>query len=700
MMMFERRTFERELADLQVGSREYETRLAATEPYYPAAEPLFSDKLRRRFDGLLDDIAVQKAVVFNTANHPTKSEIDLDTLRVRLENYIDRATLVKQLPANVDAPVLLAQLVNQFQRKCFREPGFQTGKLDEQTLDALGFIRHRGKNLNKADADGSKEALKSIKKAWDPSRVADLPADLTKDNWFSFMVDAPFLGLTTRKGEGVHVELMRRLRLAQRYLMTLFPDLSPVELGDKLLWDPVDGPATTGAADDQFGNRHRGNRRGKVKTPMHYSGMAIDLGYRSNPWINTATFAEISGRAAAAAGGVSGKKLDARALDKLSSKTTGEIWDELAKWNGWLKQYLAGTGSRVTKDIKALHEKGRFLWGRKPQNGFLSLQRDLVIALRDHACLAWGACDFGKSASGDVMHFDCRVNGMGRAYLIERNKVADKAGHLPPERVCDDLLGHPTIDLEWKAAKLKSGSGALYRLDSKASNSTVGVYIPSAAAAVDPLTVLVYLHGDLGSCSDGGSDALSMMQSATFPLTDLVDASRKAVVLVAPNMKWKKKQGSHRLGSPAAVNQLIDEVLGGLAGSGWSSAPSIGRLILAGHSHAFAMWNGLPSTLSDGEWSKGAMAALTDIWMFDSTYANTEKKVNARCQDWFGFAKAKPSVCLQIFYRKKTSTAALAECIEKKAAKLTNVNVTGFNRRTLEHCPLPADRLPDLLRAI
>lgn len=47
-----------------------------------------------------------------------------------------------------------------------------------------------------------------------------------------------------------------------------------------------------------------------------------------------------------------------------------------------------------------------------PAGGFLSMDKALVVALTD-AGLAWGAIDFG-GASGDVMHFDCRLTTLGR----------------------------------------------------------------------------------------------------------------------------------------------------------------------------------------------------------------------------------------------------------------------------------------------
>jgi len=43
---------------------------------------------------------------------------------------------------------------------------------------------------------------------------------------------------------------------------------------------------------------------------------------------------------------------------------------------------------------------------RRPELGFVSLPREVVVALTQEG-LVWGAIDFGGE-SGDVMHFDCR----------------------------------------------------------------------------------------------------------------------------------------------------------------------------------------------------------------------------------------------------------------------------------------------------
>jgi hypothetical protein len=46
--------------------------------------------------------------------------------------------------------------------------------------------------------------------------------------------------------------------------------------------------------------------------------------------------------------------------------------------------------------------------GQRTDLGFLDLDKRLVVALCDVGGLAWGGADFGETASGDMMHFDCR----------------------------------------------------------------------------------------------------------------------------------------------------------------------------------------------------------------------------------------------------------------------------------------------------
>ena len=238
--------------------------------------------------------------------------------------------------------------------------------------------------------------------------------------------------------------------------------------------------------------------------------------------------------------------------------------------------------------------------------------------------------------------------------------------------------------------------GTLCWFNSKNGGSTTAVYVPEAARATGPLCLLVWIHGDL-ICGDEGKDAVSYVKSKTFPLAKQIANSNLPLVLVAPTMHWKSGQHSHTLGSPKRMNEFLEEVRTGLTKAGWARAPSFGRLILAGHSRAYAVLNGLASRTSDAESSKGALVALTDVWLFDTTYGKMHKQTH--CANWLRCAKVKSQVNLRILYLRNSPTADVAECIRNEAynAGLTNVEVQGFEPSLLKHCDMPRERMPDLL---
>jgi hypothetical protein len=145
------------------------------------------------------------------------------------------------------------------------------------------------------------------------------------------------------------------------------------------------------------------------------------------------------------------------------------------------------------------------------------------------------------------------------------------------------------------------------------------------------------------------------------------------------------------------MNAFLEEVRAGLTAAGWSSPPSFGRLILAGHSRGYAVLNGLAARVNDPESSQGALATLTDMWLLDSTYGKSHKESLSAM--WLKWAKAKGNVNLRILYRRDTDTAAVAESIREKAAQagLTNVAFEVFEPGSLSHCAMPRVRMPYLL---
>ncbi|HRV93056.1 MAG TPA: hypothetical protein P5526_12910, partial [Anaerolineae bacterium] len=56
---------------------------------------------------------------------------------------------------------------------------------------------------------------------------------------------------------------------------------------------------------------------------------------------------------------------------------------------------------------------------RNPARGFLHLPEHFVVAMMDIGNLRWGACEFSRTANGDVHHFDLGDPYHSPAHLLE-----------------------------------------------------------------------------------------------------------------------------------------------------------------------------------------------------------------------------------------------------------------------------------------
>ena len=261
----------------------------ADTPDESVAQTPYAPAVRARLEPLLDAKRARAASAWNAARHPTKSGVDTATLLARLDRYVDRAAVEKAMQASAelrdlaaDQTAALAVVAHQFQQKIYapcppRRQDPRDGTVGEGTLDALGFVRHRDASLNPLDAlnvnfhvQGNTKAYRRLKEAHaaDASVFKALGPDVTPKNWYYLFVNAPFLGRPLLKG--VHLELMRRLRLAERWLLDQpqYRGMSPVELGVAL-----------GVDEDHHGGRTTTN------TSMHTLGLAVDIGYIKNPWV-------------------------------------------------------------------------------------------------------------------------------------------------------------------------------------------------------------------------------------------------------------------------------------------------------------------------------------------------------------------------------------------------------------------------------
>lgn len=740
---------------------EWDDLASAATPDDAVSQMPFAPAIRARLERLLDAKRALGASKWNAARHPAKSGVDIATLLSRLERYVDRAAVERAMQGSAelrdlaaDQSAVLAVVAHQFQQKIYAAPpaakpgataasDLRDGQVGEGTLDALGFVRHRDSSLNRVDGlnvdyhvKKNSGAYQRVKETYRTDRAAfdALGADVTPKNWYYLFVNAPFLGRPFQKG--VHLELIRRLRLAERWLFDRpqYRSMSPAEVGVAL-----------GIDEDHHGGRT------KPTNSMHTLGLAVDIGYSANPWVagqhgndgtpnvgRNAIFADVTRHANLLLAGID-EGITARWLSTLGNdpgRTTDTAYTEIRQRHDQLVEYF-GLGASLDRLRAVIEERrraggpnvGRVIargqtvnaavarWRRRiaadrarlggalgrqhPERGFLNLHRDLVIALRDHGCLAWGAIDLGARACGDMMHFDCRPSGLGWALSLPRQRtaganhpcVADGAARVAQEYERPSASG--TL-----AAPTPLLGGQLWTFIAKALPLRIGVFVPQAVGA-RPKTVefLVFGHGHLDPCPPVPTKMpQDLITNAPFRLAKHVDASNRAIVLVVPSLEWGKtvsgKLGfgqrgkQHLLGMPANFNAVIAETLQEIGRVIGAPAPTLSNLVVAGHSRAFDLLDPLAAAHADAEMSKGALARLTRVWALDTTYT-------APVADYTAWLAAKPALEIDVFFRCGTGTMNGGLAFERAAPKSGGRLRAGCVCEG--HCAVPGRRLPELL---
>lgn len=389
------------------------------------AVPVFIASKRAVSNKLLTPTHSKAAIRWNADRHARTSGIDAASILAALQSYVDVTAIETAITAYNSAhpraiialgtkPIdaVFVEAIHQFQQKCYRESSQHDGKAGAGVLDSLGFWPRRGLISAAQTNDWAKRQVRAKRTAIDAALATrtDLTKDLTAANWWNAFVNPSFLGSTFARP--IHVYFARKLRQAERWLLTQtrFAGSTPVELATALA----------------INESHAGGRTSAGSKSIHTLGLGIDIKYIGNPHVGdyrdkpvgAKRFSETMHRAVARISGttLTGTKfpdyLHSLGID--TSKTTGDVYDDLSARDQDLRRYLALPEGRA--DLAALRT-GVFQGSvsRDPLNGFLNMDRDLVIALRDHACLVWGAVDFGAGASGDIMHFDCRLDDLGRA---------------------------------------------------------------------------------------------------------------------------------------------------------------------------------------------------------------------------------------------------------------------------------------------
>ena len=700
-----------------------------------AAVPPFTARERAAVtQPLLSPAASARAAAWNARMHPGASGVTLDQIRAVLGGYVDPAAVLAALDRDSGATgsqpdVVLAECVHQFQRKCYREQREHDGRAGQSTLDSLGLVDRDGPGFHSGLRHNARAQHRLNQH--DAHVQAVTGGQYSASSWFSGITDPSVFGLRTKGGHGLHVLLVRKLRQAERYLLTLprFQGMTPVALAAAL----------------GLNERHGGMRAAQTDS-MHTFGLAVDIEYTANPWPHQRASWQAMTRAATLVSGVSLQQDSAPAyfssLAANPALSTGQIWDELHQRHTELTGYfrlgqdpaglktamLAGQArgaaslthpgesvdeavtrwqSQIAEDRRALSATDGDFAGRDPGKGFLTHDRDLVIALRDHGCLAWGATDQGPRprGSGDMMHFDARIDGAGRvlAWPGENHAGVDPINFLPSpgHHPC---LPSPAAPAEVALADEADGPAAADYLDGKLWTFTaatlplpVAVFCPQAALSQERVDVLLYAHGLLDPCQPKPEHHPSdFITDHPFAFGRIVQRAARPLVLVVPLLNWTHPGGAeafgaghphwHALAAPQHLNRLIGEVRAELGRVQGTSPPSVGELIIAGHSRAYDFLEPLAHRRGDPAMQDDALARLSQVWAFDTTYAG-------QVAEWVDWLELNPRLQVRLFYRPGSATARVGdEFYRRRGPRLAVTQVSEA------HCRIPAARLPALLR--
>ena len=702
-----------------------------------AAVAEFTDSERSKvLSPILDPQKSADAIAWNFEWHPKKSGVAPEEIRKALTRYVDFGEIQKALdrynmahgtakidPGSPPINAVLIEAIHQFQIKCFVDATQKNGRAGESTLDSLGLVDRTG--LQDADKPN----------ATAQERLDRLDSKIAK-NWFRNLLNPTFLGQRFESAgdlTGIHLVLARKLRIVEKHLlgMPAYSGKTPVELGKVL----------------GIVERHKGMRYTKSKG-MHTFGLALDINYRGNPYISgdknrpngNKNFIEIMKCATLL---ISGKeiKFTPAYLNSLAAepdpstgriRSTGEIYDALAKRDKEFREYLQfatdinalkkklqervdqGTANvfqsdQEKKDLTAAAKRWQdkiqkhlkslkpYFGSRNPLHGFLNLNRDLVIALREQACLAWGAVDFG-GASGDIMHFDCRVEGVG--------KIINPGNKPPKTHPCSSAKAEtkqvPVKPKVAKPAEIPSGTCTLKdknqppaytlycQIDLGIGTSEnaggkkfkvepgTGIFIPENYDPQQSVNLALYLHGHKGDFpGDDQSIEQYWSKHDFFRFREELNRSGTNFILVAPTLGPLSQAGS--LTKAGGFDSYLTKVIMALKQQGphkdQNLLPRIGNIVLACHSGSGKNMLAIVSNRDSNT------AKIKECWGFDCLYAGKrsdspeerEKKQTHLAMQWRDWANSHEDAHLYIYYL--SSTSGTSEKLKALTFKHNNVHV-------------------------
>jgi hypothetical protein len=245
-----------------------------------------------------------------------------------------------------------------------------------------------------------------------------------------------------------------------------------------------------------------------------------------------------------------------------------------------------------------------------------------------------------------------------------------------------------------------AGSDGVIAFDAQTLPIRVAVLVTQAAREARDVEVLLFAHG-LDVCKPVLKDRpVTLITERPFRLGQLVEASGRPIVLVVPFLDWEhlaKNNMSfgrkwHKLAQPKNLNGVIAEAMT-KAESVTGTAHSIGRLIVAGHSRAYGIFDAMASLHADPETTSGALAKLTHVWALDSTYSSP-------VDDWMKWLDSRSGLRMTVIYRSGTSTGAPGNRFRARAKDSGGRMTVRPVSKKVGHCAIPGHYLPELLSSL
>lgn len=222
------------------------------------------------------------------------------------------------------------------------------------------------------------------------------------------------------------------------------------------------------------------------------------------------------------------------------------------------------------------------------------------------------------------------------------------------------------------------------------------VFVPDAAWSATSVDLLLFFHGDRGPCTKYFEPAPKII-SKKFGLDKQIVLTGSNVVLAVPALPWliEREEAVSLAWSAENINRFAGEILDALRPVPQKPL-QLGRLIIAGHSHAYAILTPLARDFVKGAaaTTSGALGKLDQVWALDTTYGLRHLYALER------WARNMPSVRFSAVLENKGPPA-------KSWDNYVNVLANGFtlpsnlNRCVVKdgHCVIPGAYIARLLTA-